>query len=60
MRRRTELLVITGRGFGNRAQLPILRTRVEGWLRGAEGARAGVLAFELHSKGGALLVRVRA
>lgn len=60
MRRRATLLVITGRGFGNRTQRPILRTHVEGWLRGAEGARAGVVSFELASKGGALLVRVRA
>jgi DNA-nicking Smr family endonuclease len=60
MRRRSTLLVITGRGIGNRTQQPILRTRVETWLKGAEGARSGVVAFELASKGGALLVRMRA
>ena len=59
MRRRRELLVITGRGFGNLAQVPILRTKVEQWLRGAEGQRAGVEGFEIQSRGGALLVRLR-
>lgn len=60
MRRQTRLLVITGRGFGNRTQQPILRPRVEAWLRGAEGIRHGVADFELHSRGGALLVHLRA
>ena len=59
MRRRGELLVITGRGFGNLAQEPILRPLVEAWLRGAEGQRAGVASFRLASRGGALLVRLR-
>lgn len=59
VRRRTQVLVITGRGLGNRLQQPILRTRVEDWLRGPEGARAGVVSFTLESRGGALLVRLR-
>lgn len=60
MRREDRLLVITGRGFGNRTQQPVLRPRVEAWLAGADGIRHGVVAVELHSRGGALLVRLRA
>lgn len=54
-----EVLVITGRGWGNREQLPILRGKVETWLRGEPGQRAGVLGFEQRARGGALLVRLR-
>lgn len=56
VRREARLLVITGRGFGNAAQVPILRGKVEAYLRGPEGRRAGVRAFELAARGGALLV----
>ncbi len=59
VRRRSSVLVITGRGMGNRLQQPILRTHVEAWLRGPHGARAGVVSFEQHSRGGALLVRLQ-
>jgi DNA-nicking Smr family endonuclease len=58
MRRVAELLVITGRGLGNRTQQPVLRRRVEEWLRGPEGTRAGVRSFALESRGGALRVRL--
>ena len=54
------LRVITGRGWGNREQKPILRKRVEAWLRGAEGERFGVSDVRVTSKGGALDVRLRA
>ncbi len=53
-----ELLVITGRGMGNAAQKPILRRKVEVWLRSGEGRRAGAGSFEVRNKGGALLVQV--
>jgi DNA-nicking Smr family endonuclease len=53
-----RLLVITGRGLGNHLQRPILRARVETWLR-AEGARFGVQGWVPTSRGGALLVRLR-
>ena len=49
-----ELRVITGRGWGNRAQEPILRKRVEAWLAGPEGRQAGVQGVRVVSKGGAL------
>ena len=39
------LLVITGRGYGNRLQQPILRGRVEAWLEGPEARALGALAF---------------
>jgi DNA-nicking Smr family endonuclease len=54
-----SLLVITGRGWGNLEQKPILRPKVEEWLRGDEGKRLGVVDFETTSRGGALLVRLR-
>lgn len=53
-----EILVITGRGFGNRAQEPILRRRLEAWLRGQHGKRLGVAAVTVESRGGALRVRL--
>jgi DNA-nicking Smr family endonuclease len=59
MRRMQSLLVITGRGWGNREQKPVLRPKVEAWLRGDEGRRLGVVGFETTSRGGALLVRLR-
>jgi len=49
-----RLRVITGRGWGNREQKPILRGHVEEWLRGPEAARFRVERVQLASKGGAL------
>jgi len=51
-----ELLLITGRGWGNREQKPILRGRVEAWLRGPGGQRYGFRSLERASRGGALRV----
>ena len=51
-----RLLVITGRGLGNPLQQPVLRKRVEAWLRSPEGRRAGALRFRVVSRGGALEV----
>jgi len=53
-----EVLVVTGRGWGNRDQQPVLRERVEAWLRGPDGRRAGVRSFQQRAKGGALLVQL--
>lgn len=50
----TELLVITGRGWGNREGRPVLRERVEAWLRGPDGRDRGVRAVQRAAKGGAL------
>jgi hypothetical protein len=53
------LEVITGAGHGNRRGEPVLRTRVEAWLR-SEAARArGVRGFQRIARGGALEVRLR-
>ncbi len=57
--RQGRVLVITGQGFGNAAQKPVLRQKVESFLRGADGARLGVVSFELAARGGALLVTLR-
>jgi len=59
IRRAANVLVITGKGWGNREQKPILRQRVEAYLRGPDGLRAGVEGFTLEPHGGALLVRLR-
>ena len=53
-----RLRVITGRGWGNRTFEPILRKRVEAWLRGEEGRRLGVRSIEVAAKGGALDLRL--
>ncbi len=50
----TRIRIITGRGWGNLEQKPILRGHVETWLRGAEAARFRVVRFEVAAKGGAL------
>jgi len=52
------LLVITGRGYGNRLQQPILRTKVEAWLEGPDGRALGVRSWTRTSRGGALEVRL--
>jgi len=53
-----RVLVITRRGWGNRRQEPILRRRVESWLEGPEGRRAGVIRFRGAARGGALEVEL--
>ena len=50
------LILITGRGFGNAAQEPILRGHMESWLASAEARRLGVLSWQRVSRGGALEV----
>jgi DNA-nicking Smr family endonuclease len=49
-----ELRVVTGRGWGNLRQEPLLRRRIEAWLAGPEGTRLGVRAVRVAAKGGAL------
>ena len=56
VRRRDRLLVITGRGWGNLDQQPVLRPRVEAWLEGAEARRLGVCGYRVAARGGALEV----
>ena len=56
----TRLLVITGRGWGNLEQKPILRGKVEVWLRGGEARALGVLTQRVVAKGGALEVTLGA
>jgi DNA-nicking Smr family endonuclease len=53
-----QLLVITGRGLGNRAQVPVLRGRVEAWLRGPHGRALGVRGLDRARSGGALEVHL--
>jgi DNA-nicking Smr family endonuclease len=51
-----ELSVITGRGWGNRAQEPVLRRKAEAYLRGPEAKRFGVRGVQIESQGGSLRV----
>lgn len=51
-----RLLVVTGRGYGNRRQEPVLRGAVEAWLRGPEARRLGVRGHRRARRGGALEV----
>lgn len=53
------LTAVTGRGWGNREQKPVLRGKVEAWLSGPEGRRAGVRSHRRTNSGGALEVRLR-
>lgn len=57
MRGEPHVLVIAGRGWGNREQGPVLLARVEQWL-GQEAKRHGVMAFERVHKDGALRLRL--
>ena len=50
--------IVTGRGWGNRLQEPVLRLRVEAFLDREKG-RLGVLDYRQTSRGGALEVRLR-
>lgn len=59
LRRSATVLVITGKGWGNLERKPVLREKVEAYLRGAHGARLGVERVTLESHGGALLVHLR-
>lgn len=55
----TRLLVITGAGWGNRDQKPVLRPRLEAWLRGPEGRAAGVKDVQRARGDGALELFLR-
>ncbi|MEM7518615.1 MAG: Smr/MutS family protein, partial [Planctomycetota bacterium] len=46
--------IVTGRGWGNGQQEPILRRKVEAWLAGPEGSRFRIRDVRQHSGGGAL------
>lgn len=51
---RKRLLVITGAGWGNADQKPVLRPRIEAWLRGPEGRALGVKDVRRTHRDGAL------
>jgi DNA-nicking Smr family endonuclease len=59
VRRMNRLKIITGKGWGNLLQQPVLRPKVEQWLNGPEGRRAGVLGFVVADDGGSLIVEIR-
>lgn len=53
-----QLQIITGRGWGNREQAPILRSKVEIWLGGPNGKRFGVMGFRKSKDGGSLVAQL--
>lgn len=53
-----RLLAITGRGWGNLDQRPVLRRHVEDWLQSDEGRNMGVEAYHVVNRGGALDIRL--
>jgi DNA-nicking Smr family endonuclease len=56
---RESLKIITGKGWGNLRQQPILRPKVERWLQGPDGRRLGVVSFDVADDGGSLIVHLR-
>lgn len=47
-------LLVTGRGWSNAKQEPILRTKLEAWLSSEAARRLGVRSWRRTSKDGAL------
>lgn len=58
VRRLARLLVITGAGWGNADNKPVLRPALETWLRGPEGRALGVKDVQRVHRGGALELRL--
>jgi len=54
----SRLVIVTGAGWGNPDWKPVLRPRVEAWLRGPEGRAAGVRDVRRVHKEGALEVHL--
>jgi DNA-nicking Smr family endonuclease len=59
VRRSPRLIVITGAGWGNPDGKPVLRPRIEAWLRGPEGRALGVKDVRRVHREGALELRLR-
>ena len=57
--RTRQVLVITGRGASNRTGAPLLRMKVEAWLK-ANKARIGLVQRQVTNQGGALLLDLSA
>lgn len=55
-----RVVAITGRGYGNRLQEPVLRTKVEAWLGGDEAKRLGVRGYRRVHRDGALEIELTA
>lgn len=58
VRGRKRLLVITGAGWGNPDQKPVLRPRLEAWLRSPQGRALGVKDVQRAHRDGALDLRL--
>lgn len=53
--RKRQVLIITGRGASNRTGEPLLRKKVETWLK-ANKERIGLVQRQVTNQGGALLL----
>lgn len=49
-------VIVTGRGYGNARQEPVLRTKVERWLEAPEARGLGVKSWRRVARDGALEV----
>jgi DNA-nicking Smr family endonuclease len=49
-------VLVTGRGYGNKRQEPILRGKMEAWLDGAQARSLGVRSWRRVARDGALEV----
>ena len=58
VRGQARMVAITGRGFGNRLQEPILRTKVEAWLASDAAKLLGVRGFRRVHRGGAFEIDI--
>ena len=55
--RQLQVEVITGRGASNKTGQPVLRTKIESWLK-KNKVRIGFVQKEVTNRGGALLINL--
>ncbi|MBI5434120.1 MAG: Smr/MutS family protein [Planctomycetes bacterium] len=51
-------VIVTGRGYGNARQEPVLRTKLEHWLDAAEARGLGVRSWRRVAREGALEIQL--
>ncbi len=54
----TTAVLVTGRGYGNAKQEPVLRTKLEVWLSSDEARKLGVKTWRRVSRDGALEIDI--
>ena len=53
-----QVEIVTGRGASNRSGTPVLRGRVEAWIR-KNKSRFNITQFQTTNRGGALLLQLK-